>query len=354
MYSLVIPVYKNEESLPAVVERLEHMNRQLNGRLEAVFVIDGSPDLSYLVLKDLLPSAGFASQLITLSRNFGSMAAIRQGIAAASGPYFAGMAADLQEPEELVLEMLQTLSTEEVDITIGVREDRADPFFSRLFSGVFWWMYRKTIQHDIPAGGVDVIGFNLRVRDALMSMREANSSLVGLVFWLGFRRKLIPYKRLPRAHGSSGWTFRRKVRYMFDSSFAFTELPITALFVTSIIGFTVALLAGLSVLIAWLVGNISVPGYTPIILMLVFSLSVTLFALGIIGSYIWRTFDNSKGRPLYVPMSKERFSSISPAIPAAAHDHSSVNPTDSFPINSDSATRKDGDNASRQRTRARE
>ena len=166
MYSLVIPVYKNEDSLPAVVERLEFLKEQLDGPLEAVFVIDGSPDRSYLVLKELLPTAGFESRLIVLSRNFGSMAAIRQGLAAARGPYFAGMAADLQEPVELVLEMFRALSAGDVDVTVGVRTSRADPFLSRLFSGIFWWVYRKTIQPEIPAGG-GCARLHPIVRDAL-------------------------------------------------------------------------------------------------------------------------------------------------------------------------------------------
>lgn len=310
MYSVVVPVYRNEASLPAVIERLERLNEEFGGSLEAVFVVDGSPDRSYQVLKELLPDADFASELVLLSRNFGSLAAVRQGLAVAKGPYFAGMAADLQEPAQLISEFFRALATHEVDVVIGVRVRRADPFLSRLASGLFWWAHRKFIQREVPPGGVDVFGCNLVVRDALDSLRESNSSLVGLLFWLGFRRKEIPYERLPRLHGSSGWTFRRKVRYMFDSVFAFTDLPIAALLTVGIAGIVGSIFLGMLTLIMRFLGNISVPGYTPIVLVLFFSLSVNLIGLGIVGSYVWRTFDNSKGRPLYVPLSREHFGKV--------------------------------------------
>ncbi len=308
MYSVVIPVYMNEATLPAVIERLEHLNREFDSALEAVFVVDGSPDGSYLLLKELLPQAHFESQLIALSRNFGSLAAVRQGLTAAEGPYFAVMAADLQEPAGLISEFFHTLEAREVDVAVGVRQKRADPFFSALSSRIFWATYRRFIQRDVPPGGVDVFACNDTVRDALDNLRESNSSVVGLLFWLGFRRIEIPYERLPRLQGRSGWTFRRKVRYLFDSAFSFTELPIALLLVIGTIGIAISLVWGIVSLVAWLLGDIAVPGYTPIVLMLFFSLSTMLLGLGIVGSYVWRTFDNSKGRPLYVPLFRERFS----------------------------------------------
>jgi glycosyltransferase involved in cell wall biosynthesis len=307
VYSVVVPVYKNEPTLPAVVQRLEQMNAALDGRLEAVLVVDGSPDRSYAVLKDLLTRVSFSSQLVCLSRNFGSFSAIRQGMAVASGPYFAVMAADLQEPADLMLQFFRLLEAGDVDVTVGVRTGRADPFFSSLASRLFWGTYRTFIQRDVPPGGVDVFGCNLAVRDALLGLKESNSSLVGLLFWLGYRRAAVPYERLPREHGTSGWGFRRKVRYLFDSAFAFTDLPITALLTVGVAGVVLSVVVAIVVLVMWLRGAIPVLGYTPIVLLIVFSMSANLFGLGIVGSYIWRTFENSKGRPLYVPLSHESF-----------------------------------------------
>ncbi len=281
-FSLVIPVYRNEENVPALVDRVAAMNASL-GDFEAVFVVDGSPDRSYLALRERLEQAEFASQLIGLSRNFGSFAAIRQGLAAARGSYFSVMAADLQEPAELILTFFRRLESGEVDVVVGARAARDDPFLSSVSSRVFWWTYRTFVQPEVPAGGVDVFGCNLVVRDALLSLHESNSSLVGLLFWLGFRRESVEYRRLAREHGKSGWSFRRKVRYLLDSAFAFTDLPISLLATAGALGVLISIVLAVAVVSMRLAGRIQVLGYTPIMLLLLFSLSVTLFALGIVG-----------------------------------------------------------------------
>jgi polyisoprenyl-phosphate glycosyltransferase len=307
MYTVVIPVYKNEATLDALVARLVALDARLEGKLEAVFVVDGSPDRSYLKLQELLAAAPLRAQLIGLSRNFGSFAAIRMGLSVASGPYFTVMAADLQEPVELAETFFATLRDETVDIVVGAREGRDDPTLSKLGSQLFWRLYRALIQPEIPPGGVDVFGCNLRVRDALMKLGESNSTLVGLLFWVGFRRKFVPYRRAPRLVGKSGWSFRRKLRYMVDSAFAFSDLPINLLMAIGLAGVAISILVSLVVLLAWLFNLIEVAGYTPIMLTNLFSLTTLLFALGILGGYIWRTFENTKGRPLFIPMSHERF-----------------------------------------------
>jgi len=306
-FSVIVPVYKNEDSIPSLLERLAEMNLELGGELEAVFVVDGSPDRSYRVLKQSLAGAGFRSQLACLSRNFGSFAAIRQGLALARGPYFAVMAADLQEPGGVVLEFFRRLATGEVDVTIGERVGRADPVLSSLSSRLFWWAYRTFVQPEVPPGGVDVFGCNLVVRDALLSLYESNSTLVGLLFWLGFRRENVQYERLARKHGRSSWNFRRKYRYLLDSAFSFTDLPIEVLTGVGAAGVLASMLLAVVVLLMRLAGRIQVLGYTPLMLLLLLSTSTILFGLGIVGSYVWRTYENSKNRPLYVPMAHETF-----------------------------------------------
>ena len=306
-FSVVVPVYNNEGSIPALIERLASMNLDLGGELEAVFVVDGSPDRSFPALKERLASAGFRSQLVALSRNFGSFPAIRRGLTIAQGPYFAVMAADLQEPSEVIFEFFRRLATDEVDVMIGERTGRSDPVLTSLSSRGFWWAYRRFVQPEVPAGGVDVFGCNLVVRDALLSLRESNSTLIGLLFWLGFRREYVPYQRQAREHGASGWSFRRKYRYLLDSAFSFTDLPIEILATVGGVGVLVSVLLSAVVLIMRLTGRIPVLGYTPIILLLLFSTSMILLALGIVGSYVWRTYENSKNRPLYVPLSHETF-----------------------------------------------
>jgi glycosyltransferase involved in cell wall biosynthesis len=308
IYSVVVPVYRNEESLAAVVEQLDGLADELDGALEAVFVVDGSPDASVLLLRRLLAEKHrFSSQLIALSRNFGSFSAVRAGLAAAEGDYLAMMAADLQEPISLVRDFFRGLSGGEHDIAIGVRIARDDPVRDMLPARIFWWLYRHLVERAIPPGGVDVFGCTRQVADQLLRLHESHTSLVGLLYWVGFRRLEVPYERQPRLVGTSGWGFRRKMRYLLDSIFSFTDLPITAIMVIGAIGVAVSTVWSIIVIVAWAAGKINVPGYTPLMLALFFVTSTVLIALGLVGSYVWRTYENSKGRPSVVPMTHERF-----------------------------------------------
>jgi polyisoprenyl-phosphate glycosyltransferase len=313
MYSIIIPVYNNEESLPELVDALTAVAnsvRERHGRAtEAVFVVDGSPDRSYEMLARLLSNAAFESKLVLHSRNFGSFAAIRTGLAAASGEYFGVMSADLQEPPELMLEFLGALDSGSCDVVVGSREKRNDPLVGRMASNAFWRTYRALVISDIPKGGVDVFGCGRRFRDELLRLEESNSSLVGLLFWLGFRRKEVRYVRRERKYGGSAWTLRKKVNYLFDSVFSFTDLPIRLLLFGGSLGLVTAVLLGLVVLLARLVGEIDVPGYAATAISVLFFGGLNALGLGIVGTYAWRGFENSKRRPLSVVMRCETFGS---------------------------------------------
>ncbi|MFV0299847.1 MAG: glycosyltransferase family 2 protein [Paracoccus sp. (in: a-proteobacteria)] len=310
MLSLVIPVYKNEGNIPPLLEALQalHLSMGEDG-FEVVFVVDGSPDRSFLVLRESLPHVSFAAQLLSLSRNFGAFAAIKAGLAAAKGDQIAVMAADLQEPPELVLQMYRGLSAGECDVAYGLRTGRDDPLASRLMSQAFWALYRRFVAADIPRGGVDVFAVSAAVRDQVLGLNERNSSLVALLFWVGFRRKGYPYQRRVREIGTSAWTFVKKWRYMQDSIFSFSDLPITFLLGLGFFGFLFSGGLALIVLIASLLGSIAVPGYAATILVILFLGMLQIFSLGILGVYLWRVFENTKGRPSFIVMSSEVFSS---------------------------------------------
>lgn len=301
--SIVIPVYKNSRNIPSLFERLTELANELGGSLEVVFVVDGSPDDSYDVLRELLPASGFESQLIRHSRNFGSFPAIRTGMKHARGEIIAVMAADLQEPPELVFKFVRLLRTGEFDIAVGRRTGRHDPAASRLSSRAFWALYRRLVVRDMPPGGVDIFACTKAVSTKLLDLREANSSLVGLLYWVGFRRVEVPYERLTREIGKSAWTFRRKVRYLLDSVFSFTDLPLSLLIAAGVAGVLFTLIAGVTILTAYFLGSISEPGYTPLMLVILFSTFTIIVALGIVGTYVWRAFENTKARPLSIVMS---------------------------------------------------
>lgn len=305
--SLVIPVYLNAENIPTLITRLVDLNKNIPGGIEAVCVVDGSPDQSYDLLKASLSQQEFPSQLLLLSRNFGSFAAIRAGLTAARGKFFAVMAADLQEPASLIEAFFDCLRNEPVDLSFGTRETRADSFGTRITSNLFWDTYRRFIQTGVPKGGIDVFACNMTFRDHLIRFTETNSSLVGQLIWLGFRQKQIPYHREARQNGKSAWTFRRKLTYLLDSAFSFSDFPVRVFLGMGFLGLVIAVAFGLVVIFAKLTGAIDMPGYSATLLTILFFSSINLFGLGVVGSYVWRAYENSKARPLAVVMRKEEF-----------------------------------------------
>lgn len=299
-FSVVIPVYKNEAAIPRLLQALLAMSVELNGRMDVVFVVDGSPDQSFALLRAAIDELDFPAQVLAHSRNFGSFAAIRTGLSAARGDYFGVMAADLQEPPELLVAFFKALEADECDVAIGTRTGRNDPLMSRLASGVFWGLYRRLVVHDMPEGGVDVFGCNRPFRDQLLKLEESRSSLIALIFWLGFRRKLVGYERLERQEGKSSWTLRKKIEYMTDSIFAFTDYPIKLLIRIGMVGCMLSVMLGALVLAGQLSGRISVPGYAATMLVVLFFGTLNLLGLGLVGTYAWRGYENSKQRPLAV------------------------------------------------------
>lgn len=184
---------------------------------------------------------------------------------------------------------------------------RSDPLLSRLASGLFWWTYHKFINREVPTGGLDVFGCTSQVRAVLTRLSESNSNLVALLLWLGFRRKFVPYERRPRLEGKSAWTVTKKLRYAFNSIFNFTDLPIRLLMILGAVGTVASLGVSLVVLITWLLKDIPVAGYTPIILAICFFGGLTLLGMGIVGEYLWLSLQNTRRRPNFICAAHDQF-----------------------------------------------
>ena len=309
--SLVVPVYGNEASIAALLEAVRGIAARVDGGFEAVFVVDGSPDRSHALLREALPDAGFPARLVALTRNFGAFHAIRAGLECARGATIAVMAADLQEPPELILDLHRAVREDGPegghDVAFGVREARADPLGSRVASGLFWALYRRLVLPEVPPGGVDIFAMSAAFRDRLLLLRESHSSLLAQLFWLGGRRAFVGYRRRPRLHGRSAWTLRKKLRYFSDSVFAFTDLPVRLLFWFGLLALAVAVGLGAVTLVAKLTGALDVPGYAGTLLTILFFGALNALGLGVVGTYAWRAYENTKQRPLSLVQSEECF-----------------------------------------------
>lgn len=311
--SIIVPLYKSEANLPLLFSELERVAGLAPVAVEVVFVDDGSPDRCGPIVEEKLTGWPMQAQLIRLSRNFGSFAAITAGLRDANGDYCAVLAADLQEPPELALEFLHRMRTGEADVVFGQRAGREDPALSRLASRAFWGLYRRLVNPDIPSGGVDVFGCSRKVRDQICSIKEVETSLIALLFWVGFKRAFVPYQRRRRDQGESAWTLRKKMRYLMNSIFSFTDLPIRVLLGAGVAGIALATLGALTVLAAKVSGKIAVPGYAATVLTIFFFGGLTSAGLGIVGQYLWLCLQNTWGRPLFIVASKTISSPIEAA-----------------------------------------
>jgi glycosyltransferase involved in cell wall biosynthesis len=298
--SIVFPIYRNQANIPSLLQAVADFHQRYRGDIEFVFVIDGSPDESGALLICALKSSGYDYKIIFHSRNFGSFTAIRTGLEHAAGKHVAAMAADLQEPPELIVEFFAKLDKDEADVVFGQRVGRSDPPVSRFLSRTFWAVYRRVVLPGMPSGGVDIFACNRQVLEAILSIEEPNSSLVVQLFWVGFRREFVPYRRREREHGKSGWSLARRFRYMMDSIFSFSDLPIMLTLWVGFVGCALSFVFALVTVIARLLGHIDAAGYTTLVLLIVGFGSASLMVQGVLGCYLWRTVENTKSRPLRI------------------------------------------------------
>jgi glycosyltransferase involved in cell wall biosynthesis len=297
--SLVIPIYKNEPNIIPLLETLREFKKEI-ADLEVVFVVDASPDNSWALLRSLLSEEPYSSRLILLSRNFGANPAVMTALNYARGEYISLMAADLQEPPHLIKQFFQLLENDAADVVIGQRIGREDPVMSKIFSAIYWKLYRRFINDEIPPGGVDTFACNRKVVDVLTRIKEHNTYISILIFWVGFRRKFVTYERQKREFGKSSWTFRKKLRLLLDTIFSFSDFPILLLTTIGGVGVFLSFILGSVTFISRILHKISVQGYSTLLIVMLFGFSALLFTQGIIGCYLWRCFENTKSRPLAV------------------------------------------------------
>lgn len=297
--SIVIPVYFNEDNLLPLYEDIKKkIIDVIDYDYELVMVNDGSRDNSYSVMKTL---AGQDShiKIISLSKNFGSHAAILCGLSKCTGDCAVVKAADLQEPTELVLEMVEKWR-QGANVVLAVREGREESRQQTLFANLYYMLVRKTALPTMPKNGFDVYLLDKKVIHVLMALDERNSALTGQILWSGFRTEKVYYTRLSREIGSSRWTLRKKIKLVFDTLFSFSTLPIKLVSMVGTLSFFGSLIWAVLVVIFKLAGMIEVTGWTTLFVFNLFSFGVMMLTMGILGEYLWRAFDASRNRPPYI------------------------------------------------------
>jgi dolichol-phosphate mannosyltransferase len=297
--SVIIPVYYNEESLSPLYEKLVEVEQKLldmDVSLELIFVDDGSRDGS---LRELMKikEARPATKVIKLAKNFGSVHASKTGFRFVSGDAFTILAADLQDPPELLLRMTEIWKSGAKYI-ICAREKREDPLLTRVFAFFYYRLVQMMLAPDYPHGGYDVALMDKVMLPYMIdSSKTLNTPLYA--YWLGFTPVRISYHRQERLYGKSRWTFSKRIQFFLDGILSFSVVPIR---IISFVGISVSILSflfGLNIVIQRLLGNMDpeVPGYAALAALLTFFFGLVLVMLGIIGEYVWRIFEEVNKRP---------------------------------------------------------
>jgi len=298
--SIVVPCFNEEACLGALHERLSAAARGAVGEdYEIVLVNDGSRDGSWAIMQQL---AATDPRLlaVNLSRNHGHQLALTAGLDLCSGDTILIIDADLQDPPELLPAMLQAMRGQQADVVYGVRKSRAgETAFKRVTAHGFYRLLSRATEVDIPLDTGDFRLMSRRALDVFLGMPEQARFIRGMVAWIGFRQVALPYDRAERHAGETKYPLSKMVRFAFDALTSFSSAPLK---LASHVG--IGLSAGsvllvLYIVYAWLSGS-SIQGWTSLMLIVVVIGAAQMFVLGLMGEYIGRLYNESKGRPLYI------------------------------------------------------
>ncbi len=295
--SFVIPVFRNEGSITPTYQKLCELVQSMQLDYELIFINDGSDDNS---LNELIALHEKDSnvKVLSFSRNFGQVPALIAGWREVTGDAVISMSADLQDPIELIEEIIVKWKAGN-EIVICHRNDREDSFIANKASLIFYKLM-KYVNPKMPKGGFDFLLIDKKALDVLNQIDERNRFFQGDVLWLGFNVAYIPYNRLKRTIGKSQWTLSKKLKYFLDGLLNTSYMPIR---VMSLLGIVFSLLGFVyAIVIAYnrLMHNTPFDGWAPIMILILIIGGLIMLMLGIIGEYVWRTYDETRKRPIYI------------------------------------------------------
>lgn len=297
--SIIVPVYYNQDNLlPLYADLKEKVLTKLDTEYELIFVDDGSKDKSYEVMKDLA-KVDKNIKLVKLSRNFGEHSALLAGLSQCTGDCAVRKAADLQEPSEVILEMIKKYK-EGNKVVLAVRADREEPITQKAFSNLYAFLMRKLALHNMPKGGFDTFLIDRQVIDVVVKMQESNTSLMSQILWTGYETATVPYVRKKREIGKSRWTLSKKIKLVYDSLLSFSYFPIKLITTAGFLSFLIAIILLIVIVYKRMTGIIDVEGYTSIIMIMLMGFGIIMLSIGILGEYLWRTYDAARNRPPYI------------------------------------------------------
>lgn len=301
MLSIIVPCYNEEETLPLFVKAVNQVNQQMGETLEYIFVNDSSKDGTLSVIKDLYRQQPEAVRFISFSRNFGKEAALYAGLQAAKGEFVTVMDADLQDPPELLPEMLRLIREEAYDCIGTRRIDReGEPVIRSFFAKSFYRLVNRIGQTEMVDGARDFRLMTRQMVDAVLELTEYNRFSKGIFSWVGFDTKYLAYENRERVAGETSWSFWSLFKYSIDGIVNFSEAPLNIASVIGGISCLGSLVALVFIVIRALVFGDPTSGWPSLVSILLFVSGLQLLCVGIIGKYIGKIFLETKRRPVYL------------------------------------------------------
>ena len=299
LISYIFPIYNESGNIPLLYQTMDALVKtNKKYKFEFIFVNDGSKDDSLNLLKKLVEKDNRVT-VINFARNFGHQLAVAAGIDQASGDALIIMDSDMQDPPAVSLELLAKWE-EGYDVVYAQRRSRKDTFFKRLTASVYYRVLHRLADIDIPQNTGDFRLIDKRVADTLRRMPEHNRFLRGMVSWIGFKQIAVPFDRDERHAGTTGYPLKKMLKFAADGIFSFSTTPLKLISKT---GYAIAGVAFLGIVYALFMRifypEITIEGWTFIVISVLFMGGIQLIMLGVLGGYIGRIYTESQNRPLY-------------------------------------------------------
>lgn len=299
--SLIIPCYNEEENIMPFYEQVKKIFKKCKLKLELIFINDGSKDKTILELKKLIKHKDFEIKIIDFSRNFGKEAGMYAGFENATGDFISIIDVDLQQPPQIVLEMLDILlKNDSYDAVAAYQKNRRDPFLKKHLSNMFYKIINKISEVEFKSGASDFRLLRKKVVDSILEVKEYYRFSKGIFSWVGYNTCYIEYQPLERVNGTSKWSLKKLFKYAFDGILSYTTFPIK---IATMIGGIMSCLSFIYLIITIIEKiffGIEVPGYASLLGIVLLIGGIQLLFLGIIGEYIARIYIETKERPIYI------------------------------------------------------
>lgn len=296
--SIIIPVYYSSDTLMDCYEDIKANVISKISDYELILVDDGSGDNSWEICEQIAKKDK-NTKLIKLSRNFGSHAACFAGLVACTGDCATIKTADLQEPSSLILDMYESWK-EGNKVVLALRESRGDSLSQKMFANLYYRLMQKFVSKKMPKSGFDCYLLDRKAIEALKLLDERQSAITMQILWTGFKTSTVYYSRLARQKGKSRWTLSKRIKLAVDSVVSFSPLPIRVVEGVGVLFAFIAVIWGIYLVALRLFTTVDVQGFTTLMIVILFSSGMIMLSLGILGEYIWRTFDVAQNRPVYI------------------------------------------------------